>query len=177
MSLDTFEQSLLTELRQHITAHAKTAPAATRRRRRRSLGLATGLAAAATGIAVSLGIGLAGPVGAYAVEAGAHGSLVVTIYDLSDVGGLEHALAAKGVDAKVSYVANFSQVDGESRTTSHPADPTTCAIQLAKVDGGLRFTLGKAQIESGAELDIITSGSSPADVSSPVAVMWSGGAC
>ncbi|MGW5241028.1 hypothetical protein ACWEOW_19015 [Monashia sp. NPDC004114] len=177
MSLDTFEQSLLTELRQHVSVHARTASAASRRRRHRSIGFAAGLAGTAAVLAVTVGIGLTGPSGAYAVEAGAHGSLIVTIYDLSDVTGLEHALAAKGVNAKVSYVAGFSQVDGESPTTSHPVDPTICRIQLAKVDGGLRFTLGQAQIAAGAELDIITSGSSPADASSPVAVMWSGGAC
>ena len=176
MSLDTFEQSLLTELRQHVSTHARTA-SATSRRRRRSVGLAAGLAGAGAVFAISVSTGLAGPSAAYAVEAGAQGSLVVTIYDLSDVNGLENALSAKGVNAKVSYVAGFSQVDGQSPTTSHPADPTGCTIQLAKVDGGLRFTLGRAQIDSGAELDIITSGSSPASASSPVAVMWSGGAC
>jgi hypothetical protein len=141
------------------------------------VGLATALAGAAAIVAVTLGIGPGGPSGAYAVEPGAHGSLVVTIYDLSDVSGLEHALAAKGVHAQVTHVARFAQVEGESPTTSHPVDPAACTIRLAKVDGGLRFTLGRAQIASGAELDIVTSGSSVSDVHSPVAVSWSGGVC
>jgi hypothetical protein len=54
-------------------------------------------------------------------------------------------------------------------------DPTACSIRLAKVDGGLRFTLGRAQVTSGAELAIIVSGSSANEVQSPVAVTWSGG--
>jgi hypothetical protein len=177
MSLDSFEQSLLTELRHHVSAHATTASPAHRGRRRRPVAIAAGLGGAAAVFAVSVGISFTGPTGAYAVEPGAQGSLVVTIHDLSDANGLEQALLAKGVNAKVTYVASFSQVDGENPTTSHPADATTCRIQLAKVDGGIRFTLGRAQIASGAELDIVTSGSSPASASSPVAVTWSGGAC
>jgi len=54
---------------------------------------------------------------------------------------------------------------------------SACTIALAKVDGGLRFTLAAAQVAGGAELDIVTSGSSPTDVGSPVAVTWSGGSC
>ena len=76
----------------------------------------------------------------------------------------------------VTYVPGFSQTAGQSRTASG-GDHEACDIALAKVDGGLRFTLGAAQIAGGSRLDIVTSGSSLTDVGSPVAVAWSGGAC
>jgi hypothetical protein len=56
-------------------------------------------------------------------------------------------------------------------------DRTECTIELAKVNGGLRFTLTATQIASGATLVIVTSGSTAADVGSPVSVSWSGGLC
>jgi hypothetical protein len=178
MSLDTFEQSLLTELRQHVTARTRVRTAAwTSPRRRWTVGLTGGgLATAAAAVAISLGIGVAGPSSAYAVESQPDGDIVVTVYDLSAASGLERALAAKGVHADVTYVRGFSQVDGQTRSTSG-IDRAGCAIALAKVDGGLRFTLTATQVASGATLDIVTSGSSPNDVGSPVAVTWSGGLC
>jgi hypothetical protein len=178
MSLDTFEQSLLTELRQHVTARASDRTATrTAHRRRWAVGLTGGgLATAAAAVAIILGIGVAGPSAAYAIESQADGDVVVTVYDLSDASGLEQALAARGVHADVTYVRGFTQADGQTRSTSG-IDRAECTITLAKVDGGLRFTLIATQIASGAKLDIITSGSSPTDVRSPVAVNWSGGRC
>jgi hypothetical protein len=177
MSLDTFEQSLLTELRQHVAARTSDRTAARPTARRRwVVGLTGGLATAAAAVAIVLGIGVADPGAAYAVESQADGAVVVTVHDLSDAGGLERALAAKGVHADVTYVRGFSQADGQARSTSG-VDRAGCAIALAKVDGGLRFTLTATQIASGATLDIVTSGSSPTDVGSPVAVSWSGGLC
>ncbi len=105
-----------------------------------------------------------------------NGDVVVTVHDLADASGLEHALAAKGIHADVTYVPGLLTVRGQARTSSGD-DRAACDIALAKVDGGLRFTLGAAQIATGAELDIVTSGSSPTDVGSPVAVVWSGGGC
>jgi hypothetical protein len=178
MSLDTFEQSLLTELRQHVAG--RTSDRTTTRtiaRRRWAVGLAGGgVVAAATAVVISLGVGVARPSAAYAVESQPDGDVVVTVYDLSDASGLEHALAAKGVSADVVYAPAFAQTDGRTPATDG-ADSAGCAITLAKVDGGLRFTLGASQIASDARLDIVTSGSSPADVGSPVAVTWSGGGC
>jgi hypothetical protein len=178
MSLDTFEQSLLTELRQHVTARTRDRTAArTSPRRRWTVGLTGGgLATAAAAVAISLGIGVAGPSAAYAVDSQPDGDVVVTVYDLSDARGLERALAAKGVNADVTYVRGFSQADGHTRSTSG-TDRAGCTIAVAKVDGGLRFTLTATQVASGAKLDIVTSGSSPTDVGSPVAVTWSGGLC
>jgi hypothetical protein len=178
MSLDTFEQSLLVELRQHVTARKSCRGAARSIPRRRwTLGLAGGgLVTAATVVAISLGIGVAHPGAAYAIEPQPDGDVVVTVYHLSDASALERSLAANGVHADVSYVPGFSQADGQKRSTSG-TDRAQCNIALAKVDGGLRFTLTATQIASGATLDIITSGSSPTDVGSPVAVSWSGGLC
>lgn len=178
MSLDTFEQSLLTELRQHVAARTSDRTAARPTARRRwTVGLTGGgLATAAAAVAIILGIGVAGPTAAYAIESQADGAVVVTVHDLSDASGLERALAAKGVHADVTYVRGFSQADGQARSTSG-VDRAGCAIALEKVDGGLRFTLTATQIASGATLDIVTSGSSPTDVGSPVAVSWSGGLC
>jgi hypothetical protein len=179
MSLDTFEQSLLRELRQHVAART---PAPSARTRRRAIRLAAGGLAVATagvaGLAVALGLGtgVVGPSPAYAVESEPDGDVVVTVHQLADAGALEEALAAKGVRADVRYVRDFSQRDDEVRTPRGDG-PAGCSITLAKVDGGLRFTLAAAQIARGSELEIVTSGSSPTDVGSPVAVVWSGGHC
>jgi hypothetical protein len=179
MSLDTFEQSLLTELRQHVATRTSDRTAArTTPRRRWTVGLTAGGlgTAAAAAVVLSLGIGVAGPSAAYAIESQPDGDVVVTVYDLSDAHGLERALAAKGVHADITYVPGFAQTDGQTRSTSS-IDRAGCTITLAKVDGGLRFTLTATQISSGATLDIVTSGSSSTDVGSPVAVTWSGGLC
>ena len=175
MSLDTFEQSLLGELRQHVVARTASQPAPRRRWTARVAvaGLAT---AAAVAVAVSLGTGAVAPSPAYAVESAPNGDVVVTVHNLTDASGLEHALAAKGVHARVTYVPGFSQAAGQTRTPSGGGG-AACSIALAKVDGGLRFTLGAAQIAGGSELDIVTSGSSSTDVGSPVEVAWSGGGC
>lgn len=180
MSLDTFEQALLTELRQHVATRATRSartPSRATPRRRWTLGLTGGgLAAAAAAIAISLGIDVAGPRAAYALESAPDGDVIVTVYDLSDASGLEQALAGKGVHADIAYVPDFSQTNAQTRSTTG-TDRMKCTIALAKLDGGLRFTLTAAQITSGATLDIITSGSSLNDVGSPVAVTWSGGLC
>jgi hypothetical protein len=172
MSLDTFEQSLLNELRQHVVT--RRAVVATPRRRR-SVGLAAGGLAAAA-VALSFATNVVGPSAAYAVESEPNGDVVVTVRDLSDAGGLRGALSAKGISASITYVPGFSQSGGQARTPSGD-DRAACDIALAKVDGGLTFTLDARRIAAGSELEIVTSGSSPSDVGSPVGVAWSGGGC
>jgi hypothetical protein len=177
MSLDTFEQSLLNELRQHVVTRAAVRATP---RRRRSVGLAAGGLAAcglvAAAVALSIATNVVGPSAAYAVESAPNGDVVVTVHDLSDAGGLEGALAAKGISASITFVPGFSQPGGHARTPSGD-DRAACDIKLAKIDGGLTFTLDARQIAVGSELEIVTSGSSPADVGSPVEVAWSGGGC
>jgi hypothetical protein len=178
MSLNTFEQSLLNELRQHVGT--REAVRATPRRRRSvrlaAGGLAAGGGLAAAAVALSIATNVVGPSAAYAVEAEPNGDVVVTVHDLSDAAGLQGALAAKGIDANITYVPGFSQSGGQARTPSGDGR-AACDIELAKIDGGLTFTLGASQIAGGSELEIVTSGSSPSDVGSPVAVAWSGGGC
>jgi len=178
MSLDTFEQSLLTELRQHVAVRAaESAPPRRSRRPGRSATLAGGaLASAAAAAAIIVGLGVAHPNSAYAVQSQPNGDVVVTVHDLSDASGLERALGAKGVHADVTYVPGFTQAGSQRQSTSGGRNGD-CSITLAKIDSGLRFTLTAAQIASGATLEIVTSGSSPTDVGSPVAVSWSGGLC
>jgi hypothetical protein len=177
MSLDTFEQSLLNELRHHVVTRAAVQATP---RRRGSIGLAAGglTAGGLTAAAVVLGIAtnVAGPSAAYAVESEPNGDVVVTIHDLSDADGLEGALAAKGINASITYVPGYTQSGGQARTPSGDAG-AACHIELAKIDGGLTFTLDARPIALGSELDIVTSGSSPTDVGSPVAVAWSAAGC
>jgi hypothetical protein len=173
MSLDAFEQSLLTELREHV---ARSSVRATPRRRW-TVGVAAGaLAAGAVAVAVGIVSNVAGASPAYAVESAPNGDILVTVHELSNTNGLKHALATKGINARITYVPGFSQAGGQERTTSGEVG-TACTIELAKIDGGLRFTLDASAIASGAELNIVTSGSEPTDVGSPVEVDWSGGEC
>ena len=178
MSLNTFEQSLLAELRDHVAAQLPTRLTTRRRRTVRVAigGLAAAGATTAVAVALSLGTGVAVPSAAYAVESEPNGDVVVTVHDLADAKGLERALAAKGVHATVTFVAGFTQPSGQHGTPSGH-DRAACFIALAKVDGGLQFTLAAAQVDTGSTLDIITSGSRPTDVGSPVSVAWSGGPC
>ena len=177
MSLDTFEQSLLTELRQHVASRSAARAAGWRRpAARRVAGAGLVGAAAVTALALSIGVGTGAlaPAPAFAVQRQPDGDVVVTVRDLSDPAGLERALAAQGVRATVSYVPAFAQRAGATRTTTNGAG---CDIVLAKVRDGLRFTLAATQVDHDAPLSIITSGSSASDVGSPVAVTWSGGSC
>jgi hypothetical protein len=187
MTLDTFEHSLLTDLRAHVAART---PAPSRRTRRR-----WALAAVPAGLAASVAVGLSlgGSPAAYAVATAGNGDVVVTIHRLDDASGLEHALRAHGIRADVSYdttVAPKADPKVESGTpqsktdgpgTSSAGDGTSqhtaCSIHLAKSDAGLTFTLSSVQVAGDAELEIITGGSTADDVGSPVAVFWSGGSC
>ena len=154
MSLDTFEESLLVELRQHVAARSAAVP---RGRRRGAAVVAGGAVAAATvALGLALGSGVVAPSAAYAVDTRADGDLVVTVRDLSDAAGLEAALATHGIHATIAYERGYSQAAGESPTTG---GGSACDIALAKTDGGLRFILDARQIASHGQLHIVTSGS------------------
>jgi len=168
MTLDSYEQGLLIELRHDVAA--RTPHHSSRRRWAWAVVPVVG-----AGIAAAV-LTLTSPPAAFAVVAADNGDVVVTIHDLADADALTQALAAEDVQAAVRHVASFSQADGRSRTAPGSSGEG-CDIRLTKVDGDLRFTLGAAQIAAGAELEIITSGSSPTDVGSPVAVYWTGGSC
>ncbi|MFI2708131.1 hypothetical protein ACH5WX_11345, partial [Nocardioides sp. CER28] len=106
MTLDSFEQSLLTDLREHVasrgTASARhTGRTRRTRRTRRRWALAAVPAGVAASVAVALSLG--GSPSAYAVGTTAGGDVVVTIHRLDDAAGLEHALRAHGIRADVRY--------------------------------------------------------------------------
>lgn len=116
MTLDSFEQGLLTELRHHVAERATSAQTS-RPARRRWRWAAVPVAAA--GAAVALGVALMQPSAAYAVsESG--GDVVVTISRLDDADGLEQALAGHGIDAEVDYAAepDLPPPDTGSHTTN-----------------------------------------------------------
>lgn len=98
-TLDTFEQSLLTELRRHVADR----PSPRRTRRRRWAAAGAGLVAAGS---IATGAVLLQPGPAFAVQEEADGDIVVTIASLDDAAGLERALAEHGVEAEVSYDAD-----------------------------------------------------------------------
>ncbi|WP_110207291.1 hypothetical protein [Nocardioides daejeonensis] len=103
--LDTFEQSLLTELRHEVALRGQT-PAPRRSRVRRRVAAAGASLGAA--LAVTLGLLLMRPDAAFAVVEKSNGDIVVTIASMKDAEGLEKALAEHGVDADVSYEADPS---------------------------------------------------------------------
>ena len=95
--MTSFEDRLLVQLRHEVASRQAPAP----RRGRWIAAGAAALAAMAAAVAVALGGGAA----AYAVEPGAHGTVTVTIHDLSDAAGLQRELRAAGVPAVVKYDA------------------------------------------------------------------------
>jgi hypothetical protein len=97
MTMTSFEDRLLVELRHEVASRQAPAP----RRGRWIVAGAGALAAAAAALAVALG----GGASAYAVEPGANGTVTVEIRDLSDASGLQRELRAAGVPAVVSYDA------------------------------------------------------------------------
>ncbi len=105
--LDSFEASLLTELRGEVARRgADGVPASRPKAVRRGLQL-SGTAALATAAALGV-IGLAGGPGAsaaYAVDREADGDIVITLNALKDPEGLERELAGYGIDAEVDYEA------------------------------------------------------------------------
>lgn len=102
MTLDTYEQSLLTQLRRHV-AERSPDPAENRSRRRvrRRWWIAAPVSAAGAAAAVFFALA---PSAAYAVTE-EHGDLVVLVHRLEDAEGLERALAEHGITAEVEYDA------------------------------------------------------------------------
>jgi hypothetical protein len=120
--MNTFESSLLTELREHVATRAVTARRAhsSRIKRLRWSAIPVG-AAAATAVALVL---IQSPAAAYAVTTADDGNVVVTIDKLSDASGLQQALQADGINAIVNYDADLTLTPppaprgGESGTTT-----------------------------------------------------------
>jgi hypothetical protein len=107
--MNTFEQSLLTELREHVAARTPTPVRSTRARRWRWAVLPAAAAAAVTAVVVAL----SGPSPAYAVDESGD-EIVVTVYRLDDAAGLERALREHGVAAEVDYDPDVSADPADS---------------------------------------------------------------
>lgn len=102
--LDTFEISLLSELRQHVEDR-DSLPA--RRSRTRLVVSGLGVAAAAVTAAVVIpGLGVST---AYSVQEGNSGEIKVSVDRLEDAAGLEVALEELGIPAVVTYVPDGGQ--------------------------------------------------------------------
>jgi hypothetical protein len=181
MTLDHFEQSLLTELRGHVAERAVAASTSRRSRRWRWAAVPAG-AAAAIVAAVML---VSQPAAAYAVtESG--GDVVVTISRLDDAAGLEKALAEHGITADVEYTATpadpppngpgQSGQTGESGTSTvtdpsetgpsfnssgtAPEDGTATPDITSSLNGdGFTLRIDKDSIPTDSVLHITTSGS------------------
>jgi hypothetical protein len=116
MTMTSFEDRLLVELRHEVASRQAPAP-----RRGRWIAAGAGaLAAAGAALAVALGGGAA----AYAVEPGANGTVTVKIRDLSDAPGLQRELRAAGVPAVVEYDAAPPScgADGAPKASAPPAE-------------------------------------------------------
>ncbi len=101
--LGTFEQNLLTELREVV--RLRGAPRPPRLPVRRGLALAAGGGALAAAAVLGLpALGGDSTPAAYAVESGDDGTVTITIRRFDDADGLERALVRHGVSAQVDYV-------------------------------------------------------------------------
>jgi hypothetical protein len=100
--MNSFEDSLLTELRTYVATRAASRPAV-RRRRIVQLGLTAIPVGTAAAVGIAAVFGPSPAAGAYAVTRTGHGDVVVTITKLSDAAGLQNALRADGIDAYVNY--------------------------------------------------------------------------
>ncbi|MBU2694941.1 hypothetical protein [Pimelobacter sp. 30-1] len=193
-TLDTFEQSLLTELRRHVADR----PSPRRTRRRRWAAAGAGLVAAGS---IATGAVLLQPGPAFAVQEEADGDIVVTIASLDDAAGLERALAEHGVEAEVSYDADELlpevqevppgkadadiSIDPGPRLETGGTDPAEgaevpeglpCgAIAIETRGDGITFRLPAAAVAAESPLVIRTAGKT--DGWSSIAVQWERPVC
>lgn len=149
-SLDSFETELLKHLRDHVSARAATplAPAgrtsvgAAAPRRRPLIALAGTAAAAAV---VALGVPLLASPAAYALQTADNGDITVTVTRLEDSAGLEAALAAKGIKAKVDYLPPGKACAPGRYSEVHPAGSLSAGVGRlpGASDPAVTFTISK----------------------------------
>lgn len=151
-SLDQFENSLLTELRAHVSDVALASP------KRASHGWVAGIAAVMVAAVAATMATLSGPTStAYAVEPTPGGDVVVHVYRLEDAAGLERALARAGVKAMVSYneaVPSWLRGDdahpegvGEHESDYTP-EPGSCTVMGSLGADGLTYRIPAAAVGS-----------------------------
>ncbi|MFT4009170.1 MAG: hypothetical protein QM655_03910 [Nocardioidaceae bacterium] len=121
-TLDYYEQALLVELRGEVERRAHE-PQRVRSPRfqpgpRSGVRRWAALGAAAASIAV-VGVvaTVSHPQAAFAVDTETDGDIVVTVTSLSDADGLERALAAHGIEARVDYSPEVSADSNDGRAT------------------------------------------------------------
>jgi hypothetical protein len=159
---DQFEQSLLTELRAHVAERSANRPARATGRRLRLPLAASAVVAAAISATVLTGPTVS-PSSAFTVETQADGGVVVTVHDLRDADGLEHALAAEGVEAEVTYDNTMITPDGTGREDDDPMPSTVppldqCDFRVDITDDAAVFQLSSAVVDSDNVLHIFTAG-------------------
>lgn len=154
--LDSFEQALLTELRD--TAESAASAQISRSRRR----MGAGAAAAAAAVAGAFGISSLVSAPAFAVDAQDNGDIVVTINEFSDAEGLEAALADLGITAEVQYGGEATNVievgeDGVARPGTE--DPNLPLLSEDDYEGSAQAgsedseALLRGSSEGGADLE------------------------
>ncbi len=182
MTLDHYEQSLLTDLREHVAHRADQRPHPVTHRARRWRLAAVPAALVAVIVA---GLMLLQPSGAYAVTRSG-GEVVVTIKRLDNAAGLQRALADHGIKADVDYSAKAlpapdgGGTGGQQGTTSRGgtrdtgptkqpagAGPGTRLPRISSSLKGDRLTLRiePDTIPTDAVLHITTMGSSESGLS------------
>lgn len=150
--LDSFESALLTDLRAVVATRAPadpataapttpgTAPTTSGGRRRPVLRWAAVAAAAAVpATALQLAPGR-GTSPAYAVTGEPDGDVVVTVTRLEDGSGLQEALRAKGINARVDYVPDAKMCD-PTRLTPATLTSERGLMSVAMTPQGTTFTI------------------------------------
>lgn len=137
--LDSFESALLSELRDVVATRTPT-DIPHRTLRRPALRWA-GVAAAAAVVATALQLGPGrGASPAYAVTDDPDGAVIVTVSRLEDGSGLQEALQAKGINARVDYVPDGKMCD-PTRLTEAALSSGRGLISVQMDAHGTTFTI------------------------------------
>lgn len=178
-TLDSFEQSLLADLRSHVVTRPQVARQGRRPRRRVLVSWAATAATAAIGAAV-LVIGGPGSTPAFAVERHTDGDVVVTVMDWSDAAGLEQALEDDGVTAEVRYDTDAQHPTDLAGGGSSADCPVVGRVRVDPADdGGITFTLD-ARFVATHRADVLhvdAAGGRFAGDWAAVSVQWEGTGC
>ncbi|TDE53134.1 hypothetical protein E1295_17240 [Nonomuraea mesophila] len=169
--MNTFEERLLSALKEEITKTAEdtmTSVTPVRRgSRRRFFGLSAAVAgAAAATTAVVMLTGMTGSP-AYAVTKAADGGVRVQINELVDPEGLQSELAGAGVKAVVDYLPFGQTCEGSRGRTGSTTGQL--AVSVGKAGDGIAFTIERGQVPAGGTLVLSVTKAKEGDDQPPVA--------